>query len=286
MVTYSAGKMTLLASALSAFAVLASSAAGQRAGTDQQERSSDDASMPDITRCDQWIHSRHSGDKPAVTRFGLATLCLDTVDGEMTAEVAKQFIAALAGIAGTHKPDLVVRSLGGNVEYGLAMGEALAARKGAVSVSMFCGSSCANYLFLPASKRHVLRNSVVFFHGGINRATLESWVEAQAPAGADPAAQGKVRRRIEANLHRQASLLRKAGVDPGLFEWMEAINHDRALVTRHCPGMDKVRVLVFSDAFLASKGAPTASNEGPRTRADLYKTLQPFGLAETTCFWS
>lgn len=278
----------LVAAALSFSAYAASFARPVSAaaiGTDLPAEAVVQNSQSDVSTCDAWIHGRHSGDSPALKRVGAATLCLDTVDGELADASASDFIAALRTIPADRRPVVVVRSLGGDVAAGLDMGEALVSRRATVVVSMFCGSSCANYLFFAAEKRRVLPDGVVFFHGGMNKATLENWVGAQSGTGASKAHTAAVRAKLATNLRRQRRLLRTRGIDPDFFEWMESLNSDPTLIDRQCPGLAKVNYIVFSDAFLASKGANVADDKGPQSPAELKRVLQRFGLAENSCYW-
>jgi len=61
---------------------------------------------------------------------------------------------------------LSIRSNGGNVDYGMALGEWIFARGLGVRVFEYCFSSCANYVFTAASKRVVSNFAVIGYHGG------------------------------------------------------------------------------------------------------------------------
>jgi hypothetical protein len=62
---------------------------------------------------------------------------------------------------------LAIRSRGGEVVPGMALGEWVHARKLNVKVMEFCLSSCANYVFTAASRKIVSSNAMIGFHGGL-----------------------------------------------------------------------------------------------------------------------
>lgn len=61
---------------------------------------------------------------------------------------------------------LFLNSTGGDVDTWLSISEVLYDRVDSVVVDRICISSCANYPFLIADKKIVLRNSLVIWHGG------------------------------------------------------------------------------------------------------------------------
>ena len=60
---------------------------------------------------------------------------------------------------------VIVTSLGGEVEYGLMIGNDIFDRKLNVIVRDYCFSSCANYIFLAGKKKIIEKDSVLGFHG-------------------------------------------------------------------------------------------------------------------------
>ncbi len=62
--------------------------------------------------------------------------------------------------------EIVVNSVGGDVRYGHKIAAAFLGRDIGVSVEHYCLSSCANYLFLAASRMSLQPGAVLGFHGG------------------------------------------------------------------------------------------------------------------------
>jgi hypothetical protein len=63
---------------------------------------------------------------------------------------------------------LAIRSRGGDVVPGMALGEWIYAHKLAVKVTEFCLSSCANYVFTAGGRKIVSSNAMIGFHGGLS----------------------------------------------------------------------------------------------------------------------
>ena len=118
----------------------------------------------ELARCSAWLTPRTSRDLPEVQLIGIRTVCADLGSG-MTREIADRFTRQLSRVPRDQTPQVVVRSIGGEVDHGMGMGEAILDRRAVVHVFGFCASSCANYLFLAGAKRYVMPESVVFFHG-------------------------------------------------------------------------------------------------------------------------
>lgn len=60
---------------------------------------------------------------------------------------------------------VVVTSLGGDIKYGIYIGNDIFDRKLDVIVRDYCLSSCANYIFLAGKNKIIENNSIVGFHG-------------------------------------------------------------------------------------------------------------------------
>lgn len=232
----------------------------------------DRGALPEIESCSAWMTQRTSGDSPAIEKAGLRTLCVDLGSG-MNDEIVQRFIDQIKSIPRSVAPHVVVRSLGGDVENGMKMGEAILDRGAAVHVFGFCASSCANYIFLAGTERHVMLDSVVFFHGGIISQTLQS-----------PGLTVAGRTKVGYSLERQAQLLKRAGIDSDFFETMDKLNGDE-MRARICPDKPSISVLVLSDARLADAGADVTSNLGPQSQDAVEHVLANYGLANVSCYW-
>jgi hypothetical protein len=63
---------------------------------------------------------------------------------------------------------LAIRSRGGDVVPGMALGEWVHAHKLDVKVMEFCLSSCANYVFTAGSRKIVSNLAMIGYHGGLS----------------------------------------------------------------------------------------------------------------------
>lgn len=83
-------------------------------------------------------------------------------DGKITHEAAKVLIKHLrTGV--TH---LYISSRGGNAEAALDIADAMQQAQALLTVTRYCYSSCANYLFLSAKQKNLNSNAILGFHGG------------------------------------------------------------------------------------------------------------------------
>lgn len=123
---------------------------------------------------------------------------------------------------------LVVDSGGGDVMLGMELGEWVAERGLGVRVRHVCMSSCANYVFVAASQRHIEAGAVVAWHGSALQANFmdpvqmekgfRDMVAAQTALSADERAKmlaeilPQVPALIAGVRHRQRALFARAGV--------------------------------------------------------------------------
>ncbi|WP_416056304.1 hypothetical protein [Stenotrophomonas maltophilia] len=225
-------------------------------------------------RCLAWMKTRDSRAPAEVRTVAPDTLCADFTS-DLTADSRDAFLAQMARIPAGLTPQVIVRSLGGDVDLGMDMGDAILDRKASVHAYQMCASSCANYLFLAAHTRHVMPASVVLFHGGM---------VPRLKRGRSVTAEG--RKAIQASIERQDAFLRRAAVYPRLFEWMDRLNRPNFMVMRYCPADRRITLIQLSDRVLAGIGAPVASNEGPRDQKALDAALSHFGPnVGGGCYW-
>lgn len=224
-------------------------------------------------RCVAWMKERPSSAPAEVRTVAPDTLCADFTSS-LTSDSRDAFLTQMSAIPAGVTPQVIVRSMGGDVELGMDMGDAILDRKASVHAYQLCVSSCANYLFLAAPTRHVMPDSVVLFHGGVvPRMT-------KLP---DLTAEG--RQRLQASIERQDGFLRRAAVYPPSFEWMDRLNEPDANLMHHCPADRTITLIQLSDAVLASIGAPVASNEGPRSQEAVDALVARYGPAMAVCYW-
>ena len=225
-----------------------------------------------VKACADWMAKRTSADGAKVRLIGDSTLCADMPT--LSDDAVNDFVEKISLLQEDAHPDVVIRSAGGRVDLGMTMGEAIQRQRASVYAFGFCGSSCANYVFLPASRRVILKDTLLVFHGGLYRSILDS---------RDLTEEGK--ERTVASLSRQDLLLRRAGVDPEFFEWIERLNQDRKWTSARCPGTQSVRSIVFSSRELAAHGATVDHDYGPQTRTELDVLTKKYGIDGETCYW-
>jgi len=61
---------------------------------------------------------------------------------------------------------MVIRSQGGEINTGIALGEFIFEHNLNIVVNQYCFSSCANYVFTAANKKRLGKSTLVGFHGG------------------------------------------------------------------------------------------------------------------------
>lgn len=85
--------------------------------------------------------------------------------GHLSAEANAQVFSLYE--AASRKPTVLsIRSPGGPIDVGLALGEWTHQQGMDVLVEEFCFSSCANYIFTAGARKILGRNAIVGFHGG------------------------------------------------------------------------------------------------------------------------
>lgn len=224
---------------------------------------------------------------------GASTLCYS---GQIDVEGAGRFLDALSKLP-DGPVDVVVRSLGGDVEFAMDMAEALVSRGYDLYVSSSCGSSCANYLFLPANRRVVLASSFVLFHGGMSpgfEATLREQLQKEKRKR-NPDTELIVN--LEANIAgfpgshaRERALFEATGIDPDFMEFFDNVFNalPRRRFREHCQDRRTASSVVFSERFLSERGAQIDLDLGPRSAEELTQLWIDRGVDPATmevCWW-
>lgn len=121
---------------------------------------------------------------------------------------------------------LAIRSRGGDVVHGMALGEWVHAHKLDVRVMEFCLSSCANYVFTAGARKIVSSNAMIGFHGGlgskemsIGGARKEEYDAMNAKGKA--AIQAALRRERQPQLDRETAFFKTIGVRQDLTTYGE-----------------------------------------------------------------
>lgn len=232
---------------------------------------------------DRMSSSAH--DAPAQTyAIGADGLCFT---GAIQADSAAAFVRALNQIDPETPLVVVVRSGGGEVNAGMAMGEALIPRVSTVIAHQICASSCANYLFTAADRRVIDDNALLMFHGGVfpqERSAIRANLEGLVPPDQLEGAVESVLIDIDAQIARQDAFLLKAGVDVDLFRWMGRIADLPPDQMREICAPPGAGMIVYSDGLLAAHKVMVHENRGPTNSGDVEASLTTLGTPGFACF--
>lgn len=112
---------------------------------------------------------------------------------------------------------LSIRSKGGEVNVGMALGRWVRERRLEIKVMEFCLSSCANYVFPAAQQKTVSNFAVIGYHGGPSSGkvgfseTLQKMIDAMQPAERK-AFMDDLYKDINADGEKERAYLRSLGV--------------------------------------------------------------------------
>jgi hypothetical protein len=189
----------------------------------------------------------------------------------------------------------VALSGGGHVAPALDVAETILERNVTFVAGPLCGSSCANYFFIPASRRVVMEGSLLLFHGGMSPGFIAA--RARDLAGErgkrrpDPLKLAQFERAL-ANARqgaaRQERMLRAVGADPRFFDFFDHIPaHPGSKYARDCARARQARMFLLSDRYLAERGIPVHVGLGPRTGKEMEAIQRQRGSGTgDICFWS
>lgn len=88
------------------------------------------------------------------------------LNGELSSELLKK-LKILEENINFEGRRLLVRSAGGRIVVGIAIGQVVHKYNMDVEVHEFCVSACANYIFTAGNHKYVRHNSGLIFHGGM-----------------------------------------------------------------------------------------------------------------------
>lgn len=92
-------------------------------------------------------------------------------------EMSQQGIAKLKQLYLKHKQSvewLEITSKGGDISFGMDLGDFVHEHQLNVSVPKYCLSSCANYVFTSANNKQLGPNALIGFHGGASSNNFDS----------------------------------------------------------------------------------------------------------------
>lgn len=230
-----------------------------------------------------------SPDTPLVRAVGVGTLCYG---GPINPEGVAEAIRLVEPWPPGQTINLVVRSLGGNVASAMDWMEFATRESRVVTTFAYksCASSCANYWFLGAGTRHVLRDAIVLFHGGMTpgfRDRLEDQLREEAasrPPDRDRIAYlDQSIADFPVLMARERALLRKAGIDPDL---LSLFDRPRDFSARGCRRNRRYQGIVLGPTFLAQEGIQVEQDLGPTSAEALSAVLkQRGGDPRSACWW-
>ena len=248
-----------------------------------------DVAAPDreaavIEACASWRTGLDAEAPPQTHRVEPDGLCFN---GDITAGSSATFVEALSGFDPETPLVIVLTSEGGEVDAGIAMGEALVPHSATVVAQRVCASSCGNYLFVAGDRRVIDDGAMLLFHGGarrIDEAELREMIAPQVPADKLDAQVAGVLAGIDAQIGRQDAFLERAGVDVDLFRWMDGfrdLSEDAFFVL--CPVRDP-GIVVYSDRLLAEHGVVVHENRGPQGDEAVEAGMAGLGRPGYACF--
>jgi hypothetical protein len=122
---------------------------------------------------------------------------------------------------------LSIRSRGGDVVQGMALGEWVHAHKLDVKVMEFCLSSCANYVFTAGALKIVSNLAMIGYHGGMSSMHFDvggadkAKYAAMTPTQQD-AYQAGLRKDVQPLLERETAFFKTIGVRQDITTWGHA----------------------------------------------------------------
>jgi hypothetical protein len=251
--------------------------------------STPDVAPPDreaavIAACASWNAGREAEAPPQTHRVGPDGLCFA---GDIRSESSAAFVETLSGFDPDTPLVVVVTSEGGEVNAGMAMGEALVPYTATVVAHRVCASSCGNYLFTAGDRRVIDDDALLLFHGGVRLIDADELREAlapQLPADQLETQVAAVLADLGRQIRRQDAFLALAGVDGDLFRWMAGFNDlPEEDFFALCPVRDPVMIL-YSDALLAEHGVVVHENRGPQSDAAVAAGVAAVGRPGSACF--
>lgn len=155
---------------------------------------------------------------PETTQVGVRDGQLD-YNGELDA-AANQRLFALYDKLAIKPTVLSIRSPGGEVNTGMALGTWVHAHRLTVKVTEFCLSSCANYVFSAAPQKVVSNVAIVGFHGGpgnVDKLKFDTKTRAMIDAALPEkrkAMLDDIVNTVERDGRNEAAYFRKLGIRP------------------------------------------------------------------------
>jgi hypothetical protein len=143
--------------------------------------------------------------------------------GYLDEDANARLFALYDGLA-TKPTVLAIRSRGGDVVPGMALGEWVHAHKLDVKVMEFCLSSCANYVFTAGSRKIVSNLAMIGYHGGMSSMHFDvGGSDKEKYAAMTPAQQAAyqagLRKDVQPLLDRETAFFKTIGVRQDITTW-------------------------------------------------------------------
>lgn len=247
-----------------------------------------DVAAPDreaavIEACSTWRAGLDAEAPPQTHRVEPDGVCFF---GNITTESSAAFVEAVSGFDPATPLVVVLTSEGGEVDAGMAMGQALIPRTTTVVAQRVCASSCGNYPFVAGDRRVIDDDALLMFHGGVpdlDEAGAREMLAPHVPADQLDTQVASFLIDNAGQVARQDAFLESAGVDVDLFRWMAFKDLSEDAFLALCPVKD-ARIVVYSDQLLAEHGVVVHENRGPQSDEAVAAGIAGLGHPGAACF--
>ena len=176
-----------------------------------------------IEECKEWMARQSAIDESESRENFAAKGAGACISGDIDDDLHEKVFAWLDKLPSATQPVVVIRSGGGDAYPAIDIAEALQQRDAAVYIYDVCASACANYMYSGVRNRHAIGTTILLFHGGMTKDTVEETAAVfddllNSPQGKlieNPQQEKKEWiERAALYMKKQDKLLMGAGVDP------------------------------------------------------------------------
>lgn len=242
-----------------------------------------------ISTCQEWYsgQSYKSVLKMRSKLVGENGMC---IDGYFYDSSISPINAMFGELNKKNKPILVVRSGGGSVDVAMDFAESIRKYNFTVIAFELCASSCANYILLSGTKKIVLDDTLLLFHGGVNIDSITDASE-QLYEIFDSRSSDKVKVQIhdalidiQKKVQRQEDFLEDLGISKHMFRWMNLYTHmSEAEQRSQCSKASNM--ILYAPEILAQFNYKLDVYSGPRTQLELNNVKDTLNIGEEICYW-
>lgn len=169
----------------------------------------------------------------------------------------------------------------------MAIGEAVRKVNATVIAVEYCHSSCANYVLAGATRRIVMPQTTLAFHGGVARPDKDRIAKSLAESGyTDPKLVDNSFAYETSSRARQDRFLATVGINPDFFDWMDRWNglsgEQQTIICN-----SEAKAWVFSLGLLNQLGYRIDVYHGPENKESLKQVLALRGRSKNSmCYVS